>query len=124
MKKIIALCMLFTMVFCGCSKKEYHMENGMYVPQSVKDGQIEVPYLLFHDQSFTIVMNIALSYQPSGTLQRQDNTVILETKYAEEDYKWVFKLTDDNTLRFDANASRIAMNQDQWTDEMVFIKAD
>lgn len=61
-----------------------------------------------------------MSYQPSGTLIRKGNEVVMETVFAGESYKWVFTLKDNNKLKFVLKKSVIPNNHFEWEDERLF----
>ena len=124
MKKI--LCLLFVSLFIlgGCA--------GGYVPHggnySLSDGRYitstAMPYLLLGGGRFTVVNDIAVSYQPSGTVRRDGNSVTLEGKFADTDFRYSFVLTSDDTLLFDLGASILPMSASGWYDGMIFTLAD
>jgi len=75
---------------------------------------------LINEGRFTIIQDIAVSYQPSGTIERSHNTVTMQSVFAGETYIWVFELVDHNQLKLQLNDSVIPANHDEWNDEMVF----
>lgn len=79
-----------------------------------------VPYLLIHEGRYTVVKDIAVSYQPGGTIQRDGNRITFEGKYLNEDYRYAFTLIANDELRFELGQSRIPQSQFEWTDGMVF----
>ena len=115
---------VISIVLSGCASKEYSLSEGMYVPKDIEDGQITVPYILIHDQRFTIVQDVAVSYQPSGTIERNRSEVIMETKFADQECRWVFVLSDNDTMKFLKDESSLPGSDAQWMDQMLFILAD
>ena len=105
MKRLTALLMLLVMILSGCSGT-YSLHDGMYVQKQIEDGQIHVPYILIRDGRFTVVQDIAVSYQPSGEIEQSGNTVTMKTLFAGDEYSWVFELTADDTLKFSAEKSK------------------
>lgn len=99
------------------------LRDGRYVlSESSADP---VPYLLIHGERYTVVKDIAVSYQPGGTIQRDGNRITFEGKYLNEDYRYTFTLIANDELRFELGQSRISQSQFEWTDGMVFsITAD
>ena len=79
-----------------------------------------VPYLLIHEGRYTVVKDIAMSYQPGGPIQRDGNRITFEGKYLNEDYRYAFTLIANDELRFELGQSRIPQSQFEWTDGMVF----
>ena len=96
---IVALLLLLTA--CGTESRQYEMKDGLYALPG-EDGRIEAPYLQFNEGRFRVVMQPALSYQPSGEIRRSGNQITLKTTYAGEDYTWTFTLTGDDVLRCSA----------------------
>ena len=123
-RKRLAAAAVITVVLSGCASKEYSLSEGMYVPKSIEDGQITVPYILIRDQRFAIVQDMAVSYQPTGTVERNGNEVIMETKFADQECRWVFALSDNDTMKFLKDESSLPDSDAQWTDQMLFILAD
>mgnify|MGYP007069921568 CR=1 FL=1 len=98
--------------------ESYSFRDGRYVlPESSADP---VPYLLIHDGRYTVVKDVAISYQPGGTIQRNGNEITFEGKYLNEDYRYAFTLIANDELRFELGQSRIPQSQFEWTDGMVF----
>lgn len=101
--------------------ENYSLQDGRY---ALSDRSSEMtPYLLIHEGRYTVVKDIAVSYQPGGTIQRDGNTVTLEGKFANEDYCYTFTLTANDQLHFDLGQSKILKSQRAWTDGMVFSRA-
>ena len=124
MKRFICLLIASVFVLGGCA--------GGYVPHggnySLSDGRYvtstSMPYLLFNGGGFTVIKDVAVSYQPSGTVRRDGNSVTLEGKFADADFRYSFVLTSDDTLLFDLGASILPMSASGWNDGMIFTLAD
>ncbi|MBQ6676455.1 MAG: hypothetical protein IJM71_00240, partial [Clostridia bacterium] len=124
MKRFICLLIASVFVLGGCA--------GGYVPHggnySLSDGRYvtstSMPYLLFNGGGFTVIKDVAVSYQPSGTVRRDGNSVTLEGKFADADFRYSFVLTSDDTLLFDLGASILPMSASGWYDGMIFTLAD
>ena len=109
----------------GCRREtSFSLEDGRYVPEETGADGIAVPYLLLQDGRLAVIQKIAVSYQPSGTVTKDGNKIVMETIYANEPYKWTFILTDDNTLRFSAAKSSIPLRPEDWKDGMKFVLAE
>ena len=65
-----------------------------------------------------------MSYQPSGTVERDGNKLVLNADYAGEKYAWTFTLIDDNTLRFSLSDSDFPISGAMIEDASVFVLAD
>ena len=101
--------------------ESYSLRDGRYVlSESSADP---APYLLIHDGRYTVVKDVAISYQPGGTLQRDGNRITFEGKYANEDYRYTFTLIANDELRFELGNSSLPKSQFEWTDGMVLIPA-
>ena len=127
MKKMLLRIMavfLTAVILSACRAEPYSLHSGMYVPQQISGSQITVPYILINDEKFTVVLNAAVSYQPSGEIERSGNEVILQSDYAGSEYRWVFELKSDNELTFSAERSVIPQNASMWEDRTVFIRTD
>ncbi len=121
-KTIVSL--LAVLVLAGCGQKEYTMQDGLYVPQEIKDGQVDVPYMIVEGDHFTVVQNMAVSYQPSGTMQKNGNEVTMETEFMDQECRWVFELTENDRLRYIAKDSSLPENSEEWKDGTVFVFTD
>ncbi len=100
-KRLAALALAFLLLlFAGCAKREFSLHEGRYVQDETETDGAVVPYLLIWDGRMTVVQDIGISYEPSGELEIDGNLVVLETKYAGEDYRWTFELTGDDRLKF------------------------
>ena len=125
-KRLIAAvsAIVITALLSGCTVKEYSLSEGMYVPETIEDGQVTVPYILIQDQRFTIVQDMALSYQPSGNIERKQNEVVMETTFADQECRWVFELADNDTIKFLEDRSSLPQSDAHWKDKMTFILTD
>ena len=112
------------LILTACRAEPYSLRDGIYVPRQISSQQITVPYIEIHDERFTIVQNTAVSYQPSGTIERKGNEVIMNSNYTGSVYRWVFELKSDNELTYSAEKSEIPDNSAGWEDKMVFIRTD
>ena len=120
MRKTAVLILAGLMSLSGCFAKEYGLSDGRYVLKQTQDEAV-LPYLLINNDKLTVIRDIAVSYQPSGTVSRKGNEIIMTTKYAGNDYQWVFSLTDDDTLAFSRIKSSVPAG---WEDGMIFVKAE
>lgn len=75
---------------------------------------------MIHDGRYTVIKDIAVSYQPGGKIQRDGNIIIFEGKYINEDYRYAFTLIASDELRFEFDRSKIPQSQSEWRDGMVF----
>ena len=107
---------------CAADKKmqEYSLENGRYVSRRSEEGQIERPYILIQDDKIIIIQYRARSYQPSGEIKRTENEIVMESLYADEEYRWVFQLIDNNTLKLLPDKSAFPEDSLDWKGEMIF----
>ena len=121
-KKIIltiTLLTFFTIMLSGCQNKTFSLDDGIYMLNQ-NGNEVTIPYILINEGGFTIVMNMAVSYQPSGKIVINDNEVIMESKFADETYTWVFTLTDNNQMTFLLNRSNVPDGSREWNNGMVF----
>ncbi|MBR3423577.1 MAG: hypothetical protein IKG80_03705, partial [Clostridia bacterium] len=124
MKRIVCFFAALLLALTGCGKqtapesKEYSLSDGKYVTSTA------LPYLFLGEGRFTVVNDIAVSYQPSGTVRRDGNSVTLEGVYADNDFTYSFTLTDNDTLRFDLGGSTLPMSPSGWNDGIIFTLAD
>ena len=121
-KTIVSL--LAVLVLAGCGQKEYTMQDGLYVPQEIKDGQVDVPYMIVEGDHFTVVQNMAVSYQPSGTMQKNGNAVTMETEFMDQKCRWVFELTGNDSLKYIAKDSSLPGSSEEWKDGTIFVLTD
>jgi hypothetical protein len=68
----------------------------------------------------TIIQDVAVSYQPSGMIERDGNTITMKTVYAGETYIWVFELIGHDQVKLHLSDSEVPVNHGKWEDEMVF----
>ncbi len=104
--------------------KEFQLDEGRFVLEQIEKEGIGVPYLLLQEGNFTVVQNIAVSYQPSGKMVVNGNKVVMETKFAGEACKWTFELIADNKLQFFSDKSDIPDAWDNWKNELVFVLSE
>lgn len=128
MKKatLLVTLMLLLALLCGCESEDtvqYGFDNGRYVLEQ-SDGDTATPYILINEDGFSLVLDIAVSYQPSGTVERDGNKVVLKADFAGEKYAWAFTLTGDNTLRFSLSDSDFPISGAMIEDASVFVLAD
>lgn len=129
MKRELFVLLVPLLLLSGCAMRNdkpayqaaaenYSLRDGRYI-LSEPDAD-PVPYLLIHDGRYTVVKDVAISYQPGGTIQRDGNEITFEGKYLSEDYRYAFTLIANDELRFELGQSRIPQSQSEWTDGMVF----
>ena len=99
--------------------EDYSLHDGRYALSQSAD-ESGIPYLLINGGRFTVVQDIAISYQPSGTIERSGNIVTMKTVYADETYLWVFELIGNDQVKLHLGDSEIPVNRGKWEDEMVF----
>ena len=73
MKKATLLVTLIPLLalLCGCESEDtvqYGFDNERYVLEQ-SDGDTATPYILINEEGFSLVLNIAVTYQPSGTVE-------------------------------------------------------
>lgn len=102
----------------GAAAGGFSFRDGRYVLSGASSDP--VPYLLIRNGSYTVVMDIAVSYQPGGKILRDGSKVTFEGKFGNEDYRCAFTLIADDELRFDLGRSNILQSMTGWTDGMVF----
>ena len=118
-----AVLMLLILLLAGCQSEPFSLSDGRYVlEQSGADG-ISLPYLLVNDGRMAVIQDIAISYQPSGTLEISGNEVALETSFRNEPCNWSFTLTDNNRLTFSSEGSNLPSHWESWENGSVFILA-
>ena len=128
MKKatLLVTLILLLALLCGCESEDtvqYGFDGERYVLEQ-SDGDTATPYILINEEGFSLVLNIAVSYQPSGTVERDGNKLVLNADYAGEQYAWTFTLIDDNTLRFSLSDSDFPISGAMIEDASVFVLAD
>lgn len=86
---------------------------------------IGLPYVTIFANRFSVVENVAVSYQPSGDVEINGDEVILKGTYADADFRYVFKITSRYTISFDAEKSVIAIgeNASLWSDGLTLTLA-
>ena len=104
----------------GSTLNEHSLSDGLYALNTTKNGQVETPYLLINANEFNIVIHDAVSYQPSGIIERDENKVIMKSEYLNDEYVWAFQLTADNTLMFLPNKSNVPASAANWENSMTF----
>ena len=107
---------------CGCENKEYSLADGRYMLRLL-DGEASVPYVLINGDHFTIVNDLAVSYQPSGEIVIKGNHVSMEADYGGATCRWSFALTGDNQLTFLLDWSKVPEGSG-WKRGMVFCLAE
>lgn len=123
MKKKILPLFLLLILLTGCKGAAYTLEDGRYTLRSGTDGG-SMPYILIFDGRFHVIQDIAVSYQPSGVIAVNGNEVVMETDFAGERYRWVFRLIGDDTLQYLERRSSIPENRTEWDHDMVFSLAE
>lgn len=101
------------------NSKDYSLNDGRYVISESAD-KISLPYLLINNGKMTIIQDVAVSYQPSGMIERDGNTITMKTVYAGETYIWVFELIGHDQVKLHLSDSEVPVNHGKWEDEMVF----
>ena len=130
MKKAIIFTLvlaLVIMLLSGCQGNSFSLDEGLYVlEQTEKNGGAApaVPYLIVHGGSLYVVLDMGVSYQPSGAVTVNGNKVVMETVFANEPCKWTFKLIDNNRLKFVSAKSDIPPYGEAWKNGMVFVRAE
>ncbi|MBR0137872.1 MAG: hypothetical protein IJM15_05630 [Erysipelotrichaceae bacterium] len=123
MKKYAIIVLVLIVFLAGCSTKKT-LKDGRYVP---KDGNDEtaVPYLLVQEGEMHVIQDIAISFQPSGDLVIDGDEVSMDCVwFNDQNCRWVFRLTGNNTLEFQLDKSTVPAGTEQlWTDGMVFVLA-
>lgn len=133
MKKGWLVLLVPLLLFSGCgghgavtenrdAAERHSLRDGRYVLSETSSDL--VPYLLIHEGRYTVVKDIAVSYQPGGMIQRDGNAITFEGKYANEDYRYAFTLISNDVLRFELGQSKIPKSQSEWTDGMIFTLAE
>lgn len=116
----IAAAVIMLLILTGC-QKQYTLDSGRYMLTSDWSGENDVPYILLDDGRFTIVNDIRVSYQPSGSFTVNDDNVVMQSSYGGGTYAWVFRLTGDNELTFASGRSLIPTSWTEWKNGMVFV---
>jgi len=94
-----------------------HLPRGIYTASGDLNN-VGVPYVTILANRFTVVENVAVSYQPAGDVEINGDEVILKGTYGNADFRYVFKITSRYTISFDAEKSVIAVgeNASLWSD--------
>ncbi|MBE6983806.1 MAG: hypothetical protein E7435_05985 [Ruminococcaceae bacterium] len=117
MKRVFAWIVVLSLVFglVGCSnapeEKLFLLQDGRYVLTNAKD-MFTVPYIHIRDGEFGVTIDMAVSYQPGGKIARNGNEVVMATRYGNGEFRWTFRLINDNTLKLVPYKSS---NIDFWT---------
>ena len=99
--------------------EDFSLHDGRYVLSGSTD-QASSPYLLISEGRFRVIQHVAVSYQPSGMIERSGNTVTMKTVFAGETYIWVFELIGHDQIKLLLGDSIIPVNRDNWKEGMVF----
>lgn len=104
---------LIAAVLAGCAAenaagKDALLSDGRYVPEGADEtSEVSVPYVLINGGRFSYIADIAVSYQPGGKWKNEDGYAVMRAKFADEDYVFVFKVADGETIVFDAGRSSV-----------------
>ena len=118
MKKLLAA-LAAALLYAGCAGPAVHPRDGLYT----KDGEapgIEEPYLILRGDEMVYVMNMAVSYQPSGRFDQNGRTLVLKTEYLEQELILAFRVLDEETLVYQAADSVICGGMEEPEDGTVF----
>ncbi len=130
MKKILLTLIVLPCLLAGCAApggKQTEppaadavctLRDGRYVCGE-NDGPAE-PYILLFNGRFTVVKDVAVSYQPSGHIRREGNELVLAGSFANEPFCYAFTLTANDTFRFALEKSTLPPGRAGWKDGMVF----
>lgn len=99
--------------------ENFSLHDGRYMLSGSTD-QASSPYLLISEGRFTVIQHVAVSYQPSGMIERSGNSVTMKTVFAGETYIWVFELIGHDQIKLLLGDSIIPVNRDNWKEGMVF----
>ena len=103
MKRI--LCLLITAVMlAGCLKPAVQLKDGIYA----KDGEdpgIDKPYLIINGDQMHYIMNMAVSYQPSGKYEQNGSRIVMKTEYMDLEVILAFDVRDGDTLIYRSSGS-------------------
>ena len=141
MKKIFLILLVSALMLSGCAEcgeaqtsgtagvstgsagtADYALSDGRYVitpSRGAYGSDTFLPYILIKGERFTIVQDVAVSYQPGGTLVRNGNEFVLSGNFAGE-YSYAFTLIDDDTFRFVLDGSTVPPERTEWTDGLIF----
>ena len=100
------------------------LPRGLYTASGDLNN-IGLPYVTILANRFTVVENVAVSYQPAGDVEINGDEVILKGTYGNADFRYVFKITSRYTISFDAEKSVIAVgeNASLWSDGLTLTLA-
>ena len=100
------------------------LPRGLYTASGDLNN-IGLPYVTIFANRFTVVENVAVSYQPAGDVETNGDEVILKGTYGNADFRYVFKITSRYTISFDAEKSVIAVgeNASLWSDGLTLTLA-
>ncbi|MCR5795438.1 MAG: hypothetical protein K6G61_08895 [Solobacterium sp.] len=118
MKKILTV-LAAVLLYAGCAGPAVHPADGLYT----KDGEtpgIDTPYLILRDEDMTYIMNVAVSYQPSGRFDQNGGMLILKTEYLDQELVLSFRIRDEDTLVYQAAGSVICDGMNAPVDGTVF----
>ena len=100
------------------------LHKGLYTASGDLNN-VGLPYVTIFANRFTVVENVAVSYQPAGDVEINGDEVILKGTYGDADFRYVFKITSGYTISFDAEKSVIAVgeNASLWSDGLTLTLA-
>ncbi len=100
------------------------LPRGLYTASGDLNN-IGLPYVTIFANRFTVVENVAVSYQPAGDVETNGDEVILKGTDGNADFRYVFKITSRYTISFDAEKSVIAVgeNASLWSDGLALTLA-
>ena len=110
MKKsiLLLLCCIFFLV--ACSKEDTPSVSGTYVMEVEQEDKEKIVFPSFsidtEKKEFTFSYDMLSSYFSMGTYEIKENLLTATT--SDNQYQYVFKIIDDNTLSFvEASSSEI-----------------
>ena len=118
MKKLLAV-LAAALLYAGCAGPAVQLKDGLYT----KDGEtpgFDTPYLILRGDEMVYVMNMAVSYQPSGRFDQNGRTLVLKTEYLEQELILAFSVLDEETLVYQAPGSVICGGMEEPEDGTVF----
>ena len=116
---VLLTVLMTALLLSACQPVSYLLNDGRYMLRQ-QNEQVNEPYLLINDGHFTVVMQMAVSYQPGGRIERNGNIVTMQTVYAGNNYRWVFELISDNQLKYLADQSSLPVLDNSWPDGLLF----
>lgn len=107
MKKLILLfCCMFLLIACR-KEDTSSVVSGTYVMEVEQENKEEILFPLFsidtEKNEFSFCYDILSSYVPIGTYEIKENLLTATTN--DNQYHYVFKIVDNNTLSFVEEAS-------------------